>query len=100
MELASTVGLVVKSIAPVYAKQAYHREEYPHAHTCGTLDLEGVELAEIRPAVTALQECQGIDGGLRLEDYRITELDGELVVQVTGVAGTALAVRRDLTWSK
>ena len=85
MELASAVLAVVEAVAPVDAQQADHREEDADAHTGAPLDLERVELTDVRPAVTALEEAEDIDGGLRFKDHRITELDRELVVDVTRI---------------
>ena len=94
MELAAAVDGIVETVAPVDTEQTDHREEDSHTEAGGTLDLERVEVADVGPAVTALEEAQYEDRGLRLEDDRIAELDGELVVDVTGIAVTALGVRR------
>ena len=94
MELAAAVLGVVETVAPVHAQESDHREEDTDADTGTALDLERVELADVRPAVTALEEAEDIDGGLRLEDHRVAEFHRKLVVDVAGV-GTGGAVRRD-----
>ena len=85
MELALSVHRIVKSPSPVHTEESDHRQEYPHAHTGRPLDLERIEISDVGPAVTCLQEAQHIDGRLRLEHHRITQLDSEFVVNVTGV---------------
>ena len=92
VELASAVLLVVKAIAPVNSEQADHRKVDSHADTGRSLDLERIEVPDVRPAITSFQESQGENRRLRLEYKRITELEGKLVVDVSGI-GIIGAVR-------
>ena len=85
VELASSVDRVVETVAPVDTEQTDHRKEDSGADTGRPLDLERIEVLYVRPAVTALEECEHEYLGLRLENDRITELDSKLVIDVTCV---------------
>ena len=91
MELAPVLLFrSVEAVAPVDTEQTDHREEHPHADTCRTLDLERIELLDVRPAVTSLKEAQHEDRGLRLEDDRVTELHRELVIDIAGIVAVGV----------
>ena len=91
VELASVLlHRIVETVAPVDTEQTDHREEPPHADTCGTLDLERIELLDVRPAVSTLKEAQHEDRGLWLEDDRITELHRELVIDIAGIVAVGV----------
>ena len=83
MELTLSVHRIVESPSPVNSKQTDHREEDSLTHTGRPLDLERIEIPDVRPAVTSFQEEQRIDSRLRLQDDRITELDSKLVIHIT-----------------
>lgn len=53
MELALSIGLVIKSVTPVDSEKSDDREIYPDADSGRTLDLERIEIADISPAVTS-----------------------------------------------
>ena len=61
MELALSVDRIIESPSPVNTQKSNHREENPHADTRRTLNLEWIELSDIRPAVTSFEEQQSID---------------------------------------
>ena len=85
MELALSVGRVIESPSPVNSKKTDHREEYSHADTGRPLDVERIKLSDIRPAVTSFKEDQSVNRGLRLKHNRVTEFNGELVIDVSGI---------------
>ena len=64
MELtASGIVAGVEAVAPVNAEQTDHRQEDTHAYTGAALDLEGIEVPDIAPAVTSFEEGQYKYGG-------------------------------------
>ena len=85
VELALSIDRVVKSPSPVNSKESDHREEHPHADSGRPLDLERIEIPDVRPAVTAFEEEERVNRGLRLKHDRITEFDSELVINVAGI---------------
>ena len=62
VELALAVDGVVEAVAPIDAEQADHRKEHTHADSGGALDLEGIEVPDISPAVSSFEEQEGEDG--------------------------------------
>ena len=62
VELASSVGRVVETVAPVYTEHTDHAQEYPDAHTGRPLDLERIEVPDVSPAVAGLEESEHEDG--------------------------------------
>ena len=101
MELAVVVALcaihIIEAIAPVEAQQAEHRQIDADADTSRTLHIKRVESIEPEPAVTRLQEGQGIDGGLWIQRERITHLQSVFCHNVTAIAsrtGAAVEARR------
>ena len=88
VELAAAllaVDIVVETVAPVDAEHTDDRQVDTGADTGGTLDFERIELPDVRPGVTAFEEDQRKDRGLRLEDDRITEFDRELVIDIARI---------------
>ena len=62
MELASSVDLVVKSVAPVDTEKADHRKEDAHTDSGAAFDLERIEIPDVGPAVSSFEEQQREDG--------------------------------------
>lgn len=96
MELALAFLHIVESISPVNSQKTDHRQENPHADTGTALDLEGIEITDIRPAVTPFEEAEHKNRGGRLKYHRISQLNGELVIYVTRIgiiAGLAVVLR-------
>ena len=62
MELAAA-GIAVESIAPVDTDEAKHGQIETHAETGRIVHLEGLELRNIAPAITALDESENSNGG-------------------------------------
>lgn len=86
VELAATLAvMIVKSVPPVNSEKSYHRQEDPDTDTCGTPDLERIEIPYVRPAVTSFKENQSINRRLRLKHHRIAQLDSELVINISGI---------------
>ena len=92
VELALSVYRIVESPSPVNSEKSDHRQEDSHTHTGRPLDLERIEIPDVRPAVTSLKEEQCIDCGLRLKDNRISELYSKLIIDITGILVTGRAV--------
>ena len=62
VELAASLAvMIIKSVTPVNSEKSNHRQEDPDTYTCGTPDLERVEIPYVRPAVTSLKEDQSIN---------------------------------------
>ena len=97
VELAVVVACgakhVVEAIAPVETEQAEHRQVDTHADSCRTLHIEGVEVLEPEPAVTSLKEGQGVDGSLRIQRERVTQLQSVFRHHVTTLVGIVI-----ITW--
>ena len=55
---------LVEAVCPVESHQTYHREEDAYADAGRALHVEGVELVGVVPCVTALEECESVDGGV------------------------------------
>ena len=85
MELTLTVYRIVKSPSPVDSKETDHWQEDSHTHTGRPLDLERIEIPDVSPTVTSLEEKQCIDCRLRLKDDRVSQLDCELIVNITSI---------------
>ena len=100
MEVTAAVLGIIKSVSPVNSEQADHRKEDSHTHTGAALDMERIELLDVGPAVTALKEDKCEDGGRWLENDRIPQLDGKLVLNVSGIGITRGVVRRQFVRSK
>ena len=86
--LLSTAGVgidIVETVGPVDTHQTNHREEDTYAETCRTLHLEGVEVSDLCPGITTLEEPESVDGGVAQHE-RIAEFQGEAVVGV-GIIG-------------
>ena len=61
MELSLAVGIIIEAIAPVYTEKTDHRKVYPHADSGRPLDLERIEITDVRPSITAFEEYEGED---------------------------------------
>ena len=88
MELASSLtscSVAVEAVTPVDTDQAYDREVNPRSHARRPLQVEGIEILDVGPGVTSLGEDEGENRGLGLKDNRVAQLDGKLVVHITGV---------------
>ena len=101
MELASALLslrriVVVEAISPVNAQKTDHRQEYPHANAGRPLDLEGIEVFDVRPAVSAFQEPENEDSRLRLQNHRIAQLDSKLIIDISRII--ACIIGRDCLW--
>ena len=60
VEVASTAFALylVETVGPVDTHQTNHRQEDAHTHTGRTFQLEGVEILELGPGITALDKGQ------------------------------------------
>ena len=89
MEVAATtllgtalVGIyIVETIGPVDTHQSYHRQEDTYTQTGRALHVEGIELLDFCPRVTAFHETETVDGGVAQHE-RIAELECEAIVGI------------------
>ena len=54
----------VETVSPVDTHQSNHRQEDADTDASRTLDVEGVEVARLRPGITAFEESESVDGGV------------------------------------
>ena len=54
------VDILLETVSPVNAQETHHRQEDTHAHAGGTLHVEGVEVLNICPGITAFEEGEGM----------------------------------------
>ena len=59
MELAAAILGVIESVSPVNSEQTDHRQEDANTDSGAALDLERIEIAYVRPAVSSFKEEQG-----------------------------------------
>ena len=74
---------LVEAIRPVDTKQTHHGQHDAYTETGRALHVEGVELADVVPRITALEEGQGIDVGRVAQHQRVAKFKCEAVVGVT-----------------
>jgi len=90
MELAASVGRTaedfVKAVCPVNTEQTDHRQINTDTGTGRAFQVERVEVFNLAPGITALQEDKAEDIGAIAKDEGITELQRETIVGITGVA--------------
>ena len=90
VELAVVVACgavhIVEAVAPIEAEQTEHGQVDTHTKTRRTFHIEGVEILEPKPAVTSFEEGQGIDGSLRVQRERVTQLQGVFRQKVAAIA--------------
>ena len=93
MELAAAdflpVDILLETVSPVNAQETHHRQEDTHAHAGGTLHVEGVEVLNICPGITAFEEGEGVDAGGGLHHHGVTQLKRHAAISVSVAAGTA-----------
>ena len=85
VEIAATLLTedLVEAITPVNAHHTNHGQEDAGTHACRALDVEGVEVLDISPCVTTLDEHERVNRGALREHQREVQLYGEAVIGVT-----------------
>ena len=85
VEVAATLLAIdgIETITPVNTHHTNHGQEDAGTHTCRTLDVERVEVLDMGPGVTTLDEQDGIDGGALRQHQREVQLQGKAVIGIT-----------------
>lgn len=86
MEVGAACG-TVEAIAPVDADEAEHGHEDTHAEAGGVVEFEGLEVADVAPAVAAFEESEDPEGEAGGLDDGLADFDGVAVEDRATVGG-------------
>ena len=86
MELTTT-GSAIEAIAPVNTNESQHGQIETDAEACGVVQLKRLELGEVGPTITTLEEAQHPNNGTGTFNDGLTQFKCEAVEDRTTVEG-------------
>ena len=83
----TTAGGTIESVAPVNTDESQHGQIETDAEACGVVQLEGLELGEVGPTVTTLEEAQHPNNGTGTLDDGLTQFKREAIEDRATIEG-------------